>query len=61
MKLLLDTHIVIWALADDPKLPQQARELLLDAGNDPFVSAVSLWEVVIKRALHPHEMPLTDC
>ena len=59
MRLLLDTHIVIWALADDPKLPQQARELLLDAGNEFYVSAVSLWEIVIKRALHPRELPFS--
>ena len=57
MKLLLDTHILIWALADDQKLPQKARELILDESNEVCASAVSLWEVVIKHALHPNEMP----
>lgn len=53
MKLLLDTHILIWALADDPKLPQKARELILDENNVFYASVVSLWEVTIKHDLHP--------
>ena len=57
MKLLLDTHILIWMLADDPKLPQKARELILDETNELYISTVSIWEVVVKHALHPHKMP----
>ena len=34
MKLLLDTHIILWALDDNPKLSSQARKLIVDAGND---------------------------
>lgn len=56
MKLLLDTHILIWALADDPKLPQKARELILNESNELYASAVSLWEVTIKHTLHPSEL-----
>ena len=57
MKLLLDTHILIWMLADDPKLPRKARELILDETNELYTSSISLWEVIIKHALHPSAMP----
>ena len=57
MNLLLDTHIVIWALADDPKLPQKARELILDQSNTVYFSIISLWEVVLKHAIRPDEVP----
>lgn len=40
MKLLLDAHILIWALADAPKLPQKARQLILDEGNELYASTV---------------------
>lgn len=36
MKLLLDTHIILWALDDNPKLPEHARNLILDAENDIY-------------------------
>ncbi len=57
MRLLLDTHIVIWALANDPKLPKKARSLILDDENDIYVSVVSVWEVVVKHALHREDFP----
>lgn len=57
MKLLLDTHILLWALADDPKLPLTARRLIADESNTVVYSSASLWEVSIKHALHPDRMP----
>ena len=51
MKLLLDTHILLWAAAESPRLPSIARELLLDPLNDPFFSSASLWEIAIKSGL----------
>ncbi len=48
MKLLLDTHALLWWLADDPQLGSQARALIADPGNDVLVSKVSLWEIVVK-------------
>ena len=51
MKLLLDTHIVLWALLGSPQLPQRARDLILDPGNELFNSAVTLWEVALKAPL----------
>jgi PIN domain nuclease of toxin-antitoxin system len=61
MKLLLDTHVLLWWLADDPALSIQARRLI---ANEPevLVSAASAWEIAIKRALGKLEAPedLTD-
>ncbi|MEP3394131.1 MAG: type II toxin-antitoxin system VapC family toxin [Litoreibacter sp.] len=55
MKLLLDTHILLWALADDPSLPKLHREALAEA--DIYVSAASVWEVGIKTALGKLDVP----
>jgi PIN domain nuclease of toxin-antitoxin system len=51
VRLLLDTHIVLWALADSPRLSLKARELLADADNDCWVSSASVWEIAIKVRL----------
>ena len=56
MNLLLDTHILIWALNEDPRLPEKAREMILDADNVVYYSAVSVWEISIKHALHPENV-----
>jgi PIN domain nuclease of toxin-antitoxin system len=50
-RLLLDTHAVLWWLADDPALSPPARDALADPANEPLVSAVSVWEIAIKRSL----------
>jgi PIN domain nuclease of toxin-antitoxin system len=51
MKLLLDTHVLLWALAMPEKLGASSRSALENPGNTIFVSAVSAWEIEIKRAL----------
>lgn len=48
MRLLLDTHILLWWLADDPALPVQANVLIADSANEILVSPISLWEIAIK-------------
>ena len=48
MRLLLDTHALLWWLTDDERLGSQARELIENSSNDVLVSVVSLWEVVVK-------------
>ena len=48
MKLLLDTHALLWWLADDARLGSRARALIEEPGNDAFISVVSLWEIVVK-------------
>ncbi len=51
MKLLLDTHIVIWAAFAPDRLSPAARSLITAEENELLFSAVNLWEVAIKRAL----------
>jgi len=51
MKLLLDTQALLWWLSDSPQLGRVARNLVADGGNTVYVSAVSAWEMEIKRAL----------
>lgn len=51
MKLLLDTHILLWAAGQPKKLPAAARRLLSDKRHQPYFSAASIWEVAIKQSL----------
>ncbi len=51
MRLLLDTHILLWALAEPERLDAAARAVLEDAGNDVLFSAASIWEIAIKAGL----------
>ncbi|GHD05891.1 type II toxin-antitoxin system VapC family toxin [Tianweitania populi] len=57
MRLLLDTHVAIWATTDDERLPRHVYELLSDVENDVYVSAMSVFEVAIKYKLRQHQMP----
>ncbi len=49
MRLLLDTHALIWWLHDHAQLSERARKLLTDPTHETFVSSVSAWEIAIKR------------
>ena len=60
MNLLLDTHIAIWALNDDSSLSEKARELILDPHNVPYYSAISVWEVLLKHARRPNDIPFDE-
>jgi PIN domain nuclease of toxin-antitoxin system len=51
MKLLLDTHLLLWAAATPEKLSRPARKLIDDTDNELIFSAASLWEISIKRRL----------
>lgn len=51
MKLLLDTHLLIWAAGFPERMSADARELIADTGNELFFSAASLWEIAIKSTL----------
>lgn len=51
MRLLLDTHLLIWALSDPSRLSSGTRDLLENTGNDIFFSAASIWEIAIKAGL----------
>ena len=51
MRLLVDTHLLLWSAAKSRRLPKEARRLLEDPANEILFSAASLWEIVIKAAL----------
>ena len=51
MKLLLDTHILLWAAGEPQKLPVKIRQLIEDEENTLFFSAASIWEIVMKNGL----------
>ena len=51
MRLLLDTHVLLWSVAQSDRLPEPARALLEDTANALYCSTASLWEIAIKAAL----------
>lgn len=51
MRLLLDTHILLWAITAPERLEAPARTAILDTDNDVLFSAASIWEIAIKAAL----------
>ncbi len=51
MKLLLDTHLLLWAANEPKRLPKTARALIENLENEVLFSAASLWEIVIKSSL----------
>jgi len=57
VNLLLDTHALLWWLSDSEELGNKAREAIADPGQLVFVSAVSVWEITIKKALGKLDVP----
>ena len=51
MRILLDTHALLWAMATPKRLPKRAATAIRDPANEVFVSAVSTWEIAIKGSL----------
>jgi PIN domain nuclease of toxin-antitoxin system len=60
VRLLLDTHVLLWWLVDDRKLGKTAREIIANPNNDVHVSTASVWEAAIKAALGRLEVELDD-
>jgi PIN domain nuclease of toxin-antitoxin system len=58
MSLLLDTHIALWAVVDDPRLSPAAKRRLRASRGGVWVSAASIWEIAIKFALQRRSDPL---
>ncbi|QMW23808.1 type II toxin-antitoxin system VapC family toxin [Sandaracinobacteroides saxicola] len=50
MRLLFDTHLLLWFTAGDARFTAQAREMLGDVRNEPLFSSISIWEIGIKQA-----------
>ena len=57
MKVLLDTHVFLWWITDDPRLSSRAREIIAEGANEIFLSAVSGWEIAIKAKLGRLRLP----
>jgi PIN domain nuclease of toxin-antitoxin system len=55
--LLLDAHALLWWLADDPELADRAKTAIADPTADVLVSAGTIWEITIKRALGKLDAP----
>jgi PIN domain nuclease of toxin-antitoxin system len=51
VRLLLDTHLLLWAAEEPTRLSDAARKLMINGGNDLMFSAASFWEIAIKRGL----------
>ena len=51
MRILLDTHILLWWLKDDRRLSDTAVNIIGNAANDIYISAVNAWEIAIKKSL----------
>jgi PIN domain nuclease of toxin-antitoxin system len=51
VRLLLDTHIALWAVTDDLQLSEAARALIVEPANEVFISVAAIWEIAIKHAV----------
>ncbi|HRH87219.1 MAG TPA: type II toxin-antitoxin system VapC family toxin [Rubrivivax sp.] len=59
MRILLDTHLALWAVTGSRRLTRKARDLILEA-DELHVSAATLWEIAIKHALGRGDMPVSS-
>ena len=60
MRLLLDTHALLWALGEPEKLPTRVADAITNPRNAVFVSAVNTWELAIKAGLGRIDLPFAD-
>jgi len=54
---IIDTHVLLWWLADDPLLPDSFREIIGNTDNICFISSASIWEISIKSSIGKLEIP----
>ena len=57
MRLLLDTHVLLWCLKDDKTLSREERNIIRNRANEVWVSAASAWEISIKQRLGKLDIP----
>jgi PIN domain nuclease of toxin-antitoxin system len=58
MRVLLDTHLLLWAVAKSRRLPKQARRILESRANEIYFSAASIWEIAIKLGLRRRDFDI---
>ncbi len=59
MRILLDTHVFLWSISDDPRLGPSSRALIANQADQVMLSLASLWEIAIKHGLGRGDMPLS--
>jgi PIN domain nuclease of toxin-antitoxin system len=59
MKLLVDTHLLIWSTTNPSKLSEAARKMLTDDESECYFSSASIWEIAIKHRKNPDDMPIS--
>jgi len=59
MRILLDTHIALWAITDDARLGKEVREWIVSPDSQVWISVASLWEIAIKHTLGRGDMPVS--
>jgi PIN domain nuclease of toxin-antitoxin system len=57
MKILIDTHIFLWAVTEDPRLSKPHRAIYLSKGSDLYLSVASIWEMIVKAGLGKLPLP----
>jgi PIN domain nuclease of toxin-antitoxin system len=57
MKILLDTHIFLWCISGDTQLSTDVRDAIRDPNNEVYLSAVSIWEAIVKYQLGKLPLP----
>jgi len=57
MRVLLDTHVFLWWIADDPQISRTAHDVIQNGSNDLFLSAASAWEMAIKAQIGRLKLP----
>lgn len=57
MRLLLDTHVFLWFITADPRLPEPFKNAILDTENEAFLSVAAFWEIVVKNQLGKLPLP----
>jgi PIN domain nuclease of toxin-antitoxin system len=60
LRILLDTHALLWWLNGDSRIESKAQDLIMDPANDILVSAASLWEIVVKVRVGKLEADIGD-
>ena len=57
MRLLLDTHVFLWFISGDKRLPADMRDSIRDLDNEVYLSVVSIWEAIVKYQLGKLPLP----
>jgi len=57
VKYLLDTHVFLWWITNSPRLPENIRAIIQEKKNELFLSAASIWEMMIKSRLNKLQLP----